>query len=261
MRPSSLLFCSALLVFGASAGAQTIPQRDAQAVNLLGQALTALGGTANIAAIKDSTVSGTIQMMPSGGSAGAVRTFTWTVAGNEFREQEGSGADARLFVSGHGKPASERGGKVGRINYHVARANLPFYLPELVLYTELSGQKYTLTFVGNSTLEGKAAIHVHISDDSDSVGKLVTPQEWYFDAASSLPLRVEFRLPSNENAADYSTAAFDFSDYQAAGGVLVPLRLTYFQDGKAVGVVSVSTARLNTGVLSSDFDAPEGGGE
>src|SRR5919108_1487682 len=223
-------------------------QRDALAVATLNEAIAVLGGSPSLAAIHDCVISGSIQR--STGGAPTVQTFTWTIAGDEFRLETG-GIAPGVFLSGHGSPASIRGGKTLALNYHVARANQPFFLPGYVLFAELNNPIYTLASAGSASVQGIAAIHIHISDDSDAVGKLVTAQDWFFDPATFLPLRVEFRLPTNENAADYSVASMDFADYRQTNGVMLPFRIAYSQDGQVSAIAMVDKAIFNSGIPPS----------
>jgi hypothetical protein len=236
----------------------TTAPRDVQSLNVLSQAVTAQGGSSNLLAIKDLILKGSLQTYPIGNAPSKTRNFTWTIASTEFRQEVNDASTSSAFLSGHGTPVSVRNGVSARINYHVAQANLPFYIPGYVLLNELSDPRYTIKYIGPATVEGKPALQVHITDDTDPVGQLVTPQEWYFDPVTFLPLRVEYRLPTNQNAAVYSAAAFEFFDYRAVNGVIVPYQLTYFRDGKPFASVSVSNVTLNSGVLPSAFDANVG---
>lgn len=238
------------------ARAQAInPARDAAAISTLQSVVAALGGIDNTAAIQSCIVTGTVQ---SSASNVVTKNFTWTTAGKEFRKDASGAFGTSTFTSGNGAPASVLNGSATLLNYHVARANLPFYLPAVVLFQELSAPNYTLKYVGSVVINGVKTVQVHISDDSDAVGKIVTPQEWYFDAVSFLPLRVQFRQPSNENANDYANATFNFSQYGLANGVLFPLQMTYSQDNSPDKAISVSSVNVNPAVSTAVFDAPKG---
>jgi hypothetical protein len=107
-------------------------------------------------------------------------------------------------------------------------------------------------------LNGTGAVQVHISDDSDPMGTLVTAQEWYFDPVSFLPLRVQYREPSNENAADYANAIFDMSQFTPFNGVLVPTTISY-SNSVANETITIGAVTFNSGVSQSVFDPPQGG--
>jgi hypothetical protein len=246
-----------LLIVGTAGAAAQGPERDSAAISTLQSAITALGGSNVISAIQDCILTGTISY-----NDGSSKTFNWTIAGIEFRrELDFPNGGSNIFFSGHGSPAWTRNGTTSVLNYHVARANLPFYLPPYVLYQELDNPIYTLRYVGAAQLNGKNAIQVHISDDSDKAGTLVTPQEWYFDPVSFLPLQVQFRQPSNENAANYLNATFNLSQFTPFNGVLVPSTISYSQNNVANEVIAIGTVTFNTGVPPQVFDPPQGGGQ
>ena len=233
------------------------PQRDAAAISTLQSAVSAMGGASLIETVQDCILTGSIQY-----SNGTSKTFNWTIAGSEFRrELDLPTGGATVFYSGHGSPAWTRNGSTSALNYHMDRANRPLYLPPYALFLDLNNSVYTLKYVGTVQLNGGNAIQVHISDDSDSVGSLVTPQEWYFDPVSFLPLQVQFRQPSNENAGDYSNATFAFSQFVAVGGVLAPATISYTQDNLPSQTITIGTVTFNTGVPPSVFDPPQGGGQ
>jgi hypothetical protein len=232
-----------------------VPIRDAAAISTLQSSIAAMGGSSVAATIQDWTVTGTLAGTVS---TQAAKTFTWTGAGTEFRVEVDSGSTTNVFVSGYGTPGRISNGTSSAINYHVARAALPFYLPAFLLQQHLNNTVLTLKYVGATTVNGLAAVQVHVSDDSDAVGSLVTPQEWYFDPVSFLPIHVDFRLPTNENANDYSPASFDFANTQLINGMLVPYQISYSKDGALFETFTVSSVVFNSGVPPVTFDPPQG---
>lgn len=241
------------LVTAASAVTQS-PERDAAAISTLQSAITALGGSNAIAAIQDCILTGSIL-----NQNGKTTNLTWTIAGSEFRSETTTAkGGTNVFLSGHGSPAWIVNGNTLALNAYVARANLPFYLPSVVILQELQNPAYTLRYIGTVQLNGASVIQIHVSDDSDSVGAMVTPQEWYFDPVSLLPIRVQFREPANEDVTNYSTGTYDMSQFTPVNGVLVPYTISHFDD-MTVEVLSVATVTFNSGVSPSVFDPPQGG--
>ena len=232
--------------------------RDGAAISLLQSSVSAMGGTNNWASVVDWTITGSVSMSAS---AQASKTFSWKGAGREFRLEVDDSTSTSVFLSGHGTPARISNGTSTAINYHVARASLPFYLPAYVLQRELNNSQLTLRYVGAATTNGRSALQVHVSDDSDAVGSLVTPHDWYFDPTSFLPLRVEFRLPANENAADYVKGAFDFAQFQPIAGLLVPFQVVLSRDYPPAKAFAVASVVFNSGLPVSVFDPSNGGNQ
>jgi hypothetical protein len=233
------------------------PERDAAAISTLQNAIAALGGASAIGSIQDCILIGSITY-----SDRSTKTFNWTIAGVEFRrELDFPNGGSSVFYSGHGSPAWTRNGTTSVLHYHVARASLPLYLLPYVLFQELNNSILTLKYVGAVQLNGSKVIQVHISDDSDAVGTLVTPQEWYLDPVSLLPVAVQFREPSNENAADYVNATYAFSQFVPFSGVLVPSTIFYAEDNSPNRTITIGSVTFNSGVSQSIFNPLQGGGQ
>jgi hypothetical protein len=232
------------------------PQRDSAAISTLQSAIAALGGVNTVGAIQDCILTGSIL-----NGDGTNSSFNWTIAGSEFLIQTTPAkGGTNTFLSGHGSPAWVVNNSVTSLNSYMARANLPFYLPAYALYEELNNPVLTLQYVGLVRLNGAQAIQIHISDDSDAVGTLVTAQEWFFDPVSFLPVQVQFREPSNESPSDYQTATLGMSQFVPYNGVLVPSAI-FFTDSVSSENITISAVTINSGVAQGIFDPPQGGGQ
>src|SRR5271169_493980 len=220
LRSAALLLLFAIAL---PANAQGGPVRDASAIAVLQNSASAMGGLSSWQSIQDWTIAGKVSISGSGRPA---NKFSWIGSGTEFRLETDTSSTANIFLSGHGSPARIFDGTVTSINYFVARANPPLYLPGVRLVQELNNSQLTIQYVGTAVVHGVAAVQIHVSDDSDVVGSLVTPHEWYFDATKFLPLQVQFRLPPNENAADYLTGTLDFWQLQPVNGLLAPSQIS-----------------------------------
>jgi hypothetical protein len=128
------------------------------------------------------------------------------------------------------------------------------------LYAELQNSNYTLSYIGTATVAGKSAIRIHSFDSSDNIGPLVTPQDWYFDPTSFLPLRVEYLFPYQDDANRASPLSMDFANFQSVSGILVPYQLQLHLISAST-TATVTSATFNAGLSSSTFDPPSGGGQ
>ena len=256
-----LLFVALFLpVLGHSQKPEQPPvQRDPQALAILQNSIAAMGGLAAAAQVTDTVVMGNVQ--PAASSSVKPGTFTWKTAGPDFRYEKQSATASQVFVSGHGQPASIRGGAVTSFKPHITLANPPLHLPALFLTTVLGNKQYSVNFVGKADVNGAPAVKVRISLDTDPLSSLVTPQDWYFDAASAIPLRVEHRLPDNRRPENFVLAADEFADFRVVAGLLVPFKITSYEEGKLVAVETVTAVSFNNGLTSSEFDAPTGGAQ
>jgi hypothetical protein len=246
-----VVFCVSFSLFSQNPPAT----RDDQALKILEVAIGSLGAANSVNTVHDCVLTGTSE---SDSNPNLGREFTWTIAEDEFRFDVKSAKGTGFFVSGHGTPANMSNGKLSRVNYHVAKGNVPYYLPGLLLSREITNPSFGVTYVGLADIGGRQAAHVHLGDLSNKLASLVTPQEWYFDLSSGLPLRVEFRIPPNENAADFIKGTYDFSDFRSVGGMLTPFQISFSEGYLPLRVIHFNSVTFNVGVSQSVFDAPQG---
>ena len=238
--------------------AQTTPvSRDATAVSLLQQSITAMGGAPSIAAITGCTTIATIQAVDATGVTVSQKQAMWIFSGSEIKDQVTDGSTTHVLVSGHGNGKSSD--LQQPIRRHVILAQIPFHLPAYVLSSDFLNANYSIIYVGSVSFNGQSALKVHLSNDSTPVSSVISYQDWFFDPNTYLPLRVEFRLPSNENAADYEEGAFNFSQFGTVSGVYTPMQIDSFMDGQLTSHIAIVSHVFNPQVSASIFDsvAPE----
>jgi len=245
----------------ATTSTQSPPQRDPAAVSVITKAIQVLGGAASGSQVQTIQTSGAIASVS--GSSQTPGTFVWkdqiTASGFEFRSEFQSVAGTVVLLSGHGKPAQTLGATTQTLPSHVGEAVLPFHLPPILLAAELSNPNYSLTVVGQATVNGQPAIRLHFSIDTDDLRKAISPHDWYFDSQSGLPLRVEYRVPSTGNALNFRRIAAEFGDFRKVGALLLPFKITISNDGSPQNVITIASILLNPNVPPADFDLPAGG--
>jgi hypothetical protein len=260
MRNILLWFC--VLTFSvptfAQQSAAVAPQRDPAALATLQSVIAAMSGQTTLPQITSAQITGTIN--PVGNSGYSAGNFTWTVAlttvGYEFRNQFQSSGNTQIFVSGHGAPAVSANGKVTRLLGHMSQAVSLNHTPLLALLAATLNTGITVTQSSPAQIGNVLAMHIHISDDADQVTQAVTPQEWYFDPNTSLPLRVVYRAPDSLNALSWTSESRDFANWQSLVGVLLPLQVTNSSKGVPTTVTTISSIQLNVPVAQSQFDLP-----
>jgi len=238
------------------------PVRDPQAVALVQQSLTAMGGTA-VGAILNAQVQGTLT--PTASSDVPSGNFTWlddfSGASFEFRDEVDTTDAVRVEVSGHGSPAVQQGTTINPLRSHVTYTALPYHLPAVLLSREMANGKYSIHMAGPVTVEARPALQVIINSDAGTLDKYLSEQHWDFDAASGLPLRIEYRLPNVYYSDQWVQAAVEFSNYKVVSGLAVPFQVTFFEDSKAVAAATISSVTFNVGTSSSQFDLLTGGAQ
>jgi outer membrane lipoprotein-sorting protein len=234
-----------------------VPTRDPGAVAALQNSLAAMGGLRAIAAVQNSVTLGTRQAaegntLPSG-------DFTWETSGDQFRYDEPAKSGRAVFVSNGQSPQQEVDGKVSRVPRHIAEALFPFQLPAVTLLRELQNPSYSITFKGNKMLNGAAVVHIRTVLMTDAVTIAVTPQDWYFDAQSFLPVQVAHLLPYANDALKSVRAEDHFSEYRSVSEVQIPFQIGQYQSRQLRCTYELKSVEFNTKVSASDFTVAGGG--
>jgi len=251
---------SFLLVLGSSPRLKSqlstaTPQRDTQAVGAIQNALAAMGGASTMAQVHNVIVQGS--MLPAQGNT-PIGSFTmkdqFGAQVHEFKDSFQSAALTQTFVSGHGKPGLLSNGHTKNFNPWTANFRLPVHLPGIILKGLLADTNCNIAFAGQTTINGLATIHIQFHIDTDIVQQTLSVQDWYFDPSTTLPLRVEYRIPDSSDPLLFISAAADFSDFRPVQGVLFPFRIASFEDGKPQNVLALTSVVINQSVSSSEFD-------
>jgi len=228
---------------------QTAASRDATAVNIANQAISAMGGTAAIGQINDCLAQGNVQRPLD--SIAPSASFTWKNSGAEFRyEQDGR----PTIMTGHGKPAKLNGGKTTRLLANATISDFPAHLAASQLLKRLNDSRYGFAALDDSQAAGRPAARIKIWFNGTNLIQTLTTQVWFIDKASALPLRVEYVVPDLHNASLQGHFAVDLSDWRTISGVLVPYRITTYLDQLKVYEANISTLSFNSGILAADFD-------
>lgn len=238
--------------------AQASPARDPRALSVITQALAAMRVQAPITMV---VLTGTVAAAPESQDPGGSFTSTVEVGANgyEVRNEFESNGVRSIFVSGHGTPRFSIGSRVRKMSAHVTMITAPSQLPILELINALNNQKYKVTEGPTIQIGGVPALAIHISNEADSVTRSVTPQDWYFDPTTGLPLRWQFLIPDTLNAGhSVWKGTKDFANYQIMDGVLLPSQIIYSRDDKPASITTISSVQFNVSVPDSAFDLSQG---
>lgn len=232
------------------------PVRDPQAIAAVERVLTALGGQAAQLQIRTTSLQGTVETANSA----VPGSFLWEddLSGPkpEFRKELHFGSSTRIFVSGHGSPVASHDGVRRSLMQHTALASPPFYLPGVVLATALRYPHVSIRLIHD---DRSPLIHVLTSWDLNPLTAFITPQDWYFDPGTLLPVRVEYRVPNTENASKAEPASLEFSDFRSISGIGVPFRVVSHGPDGQTRVFTVTSAQTNIPFSPSYFEVNGGG--
>ncbi len=252
----SLFLAGAVAAQTSSPTTSSQPVRDPQAIVVVEQAMAALGGHEAHRGVRSVAIKGTMQEPDSQAASSFLWEDDFTGKTPEFRKEVRSGNSVRTFVSGHGTPAHIQEGKVRQMPAQAAWAAPPFYLPGIVLARELKNQSYSFRLI-QSAGDGPL-IHVRVSWELNSVTASLGAQDWYFDPGNSLPVRVQYMLPSTAKPGYLKSAAIEFSDFRSNAGIAVPFHMTnYGVDGKARSFI-ITEVQTNATFGASHFEAQGG---
>ena len=239
------------------------PQRDPLAVATISKAIAALGFAPGGGPM---SVRLTGSVSPTPGSEEPAGTFTSVVelseSGYQVRNEFEYADDGKqtLFIAGRKGAGFAFGKRVINMSAHLAMITGPSQMPILELIRATTNAKYHVSGGAPMQIGATSALHIKTIDETDIVSKNVTPQDWYFDPVSGLPMRWEFQVPDtfNATAPSLQTGAKEFSNWQTINGMLLPMQLTYFRDGHAASVTTIRTAEFGVQISESAFDLPKG---
>ena len=234
--------------------AAAAPVRDAQAVAAIQHSIVALGGAVNLQ-VYNAVVQGTIHDVSSHPNLTATFVWKddWSGSRPEFRRETHQGDLTDIFASGGGKPGNSHNGQTTAVPFYAAYSCAAFHLPGIVLAVELADTRYSFSFMGDASVDGAPAVEVQTSLTTHPVTEALTTQNWYFDAKSGLPLRVEYRVTSTLHIMKYKTVSIDFSNFSSVSGVLLPLQMREHGLAGETDIVTVTSVVLNSGVSPADF--------
>lgn len=242
--------------------------RDPQAVLILERAITAMGGRASVAALTDVVATGTVTLTGRASDPRGPGTFLWednlTDSLHNFRkETRYADGSNNILVSKDGQASRSRPGAAPETyGSHVALANPPFHMPLILLLRHLDDPTYSFTLRGSSTTNGLTIVDVHAESTKNPLTTLLSPQDWYFDAATGLPVSVDARFPETSHAFTYTVATVIFADYRSVQGLLVPFRLQIDvkQIKASTTIYTLQTVEFNHSLSSSEFEIQTGAG-
>jgi hypothetical protein len=235
------------------------PVKEPRAVQVVQTAITALGGAAGIGQIQTWQLQGQSQRSTKNGNE--TDTVTWEQSGSEFRVQTDGPSGTNLVVTGHGKPAVVASAGTKAMPAHVIRAMFVHALVAPMLLRESQDPNCSIEYGGTTMLGSESVTVIQTAVRATQMEAMVTPQTWYFDTSSGLPVRVELRLPAVVGPRLYAPTVVDFSDYRNVGGALYPFRIVRSEFGKQSAVVTLQSVDVNKPIPSGDFDGPAGGAQ
>jgi hypothetical protein len=214
-----------------SSSTATQPASDPQAVAVIQAAITALGGAAAIGHPQGWTFQAAIEGPRGNGSV----TYAMGWDGgpvNQIKLPNGATKKARpaqsLFI-----PAA-----IGA-----------------VLLTESRDSSFFMKYSGTTTIDSKPVSEVIFSA---TVVPSFPSQTWWFDSATSLPVRVEFVLPAEIGSRRSVNGLVELTDYRSVSGVMHPFRIIMYSGTQPPQVITLQSVGPSTTAPPLSFDGASG---
>jgi outer membrane lipoprotein-sorting protein len=252
MRGHWLGFLFAISALVGLAAAQSVPSNSPQALTVLRQAVTAMGGSAP----GDSTASGTITI--TAGSLTENGTIVVLTRGGDQTFEQILTAEAGTVVYSQGSASQVQGAIVTQLPMElVVTAQCPdFPLPLLV--SVLNGPNSAYKYVGLETLNGVSVHHIQFWNSFASTPQLsvlagFSRRDIWVDATSGLPLRISYIDHPAQGAVAATSVDVTFSNYTTFGGVLYPTTIQKSLNGTPWATITITSVVFNTGLTDANF--------
>jgi hypothetical protein len=240
---------------------QPSPTRDAQAVSLANQALSALVGST---AITDATVQGTANFIA--GSDQETGTAT-------LEARMGYESRAVLSLSG-GQRSEVRNGSSGlpqgkwsgsdatwhTIPLHSCWTDPTWFFPALTIQSAFNDPQISFSYVGQETKEGLTVQHFQVSrvapgqtSKATTLIQRLSQVDFYLDSTTHLPVAIDFNAHPDTDAGQDLPVEIQFSGWHSANGIQVPSRIQKLLQGSLTLDLSALTVSVNTGLPQTDF--------
>jgi hypothetical protein len=239
----------------------TTTTRDPQAMSVLSNAVTALGGSA-IAAIQDTVVQATFTP-PQGHGAGPGTVTFKTKGANKIRSDASNGSATAIAIFNNGRefrttpkgltPAQSANADHKRIEH----------LPALMLAQELARNDFSASYVGKETVEGHSVNHIRlfrISNRNPAADAQLTKNSElnvFVDAQTYQIVKISFPYVAETDWRQSVPMEIYYDAYQTVNGIAVPFHVRTVFNGQPAGELQVTSVAINQGTPDSVFNGSQ----
>lgn len=255
-----VIAASLLLVVSSSAqtpqtpgSTATGPQRDAQAVTLLQQSISAFGP----AQPSDSTATGNVTITAgSSTTQGTVTIMTRGTTQSSIQFQMPS--DSWSVISSSGQANKIEASATTVMPLELSASYQSFYFPLAYLSGVLSNPDYAIQYVGQETIGSSSANHIQVQNTFNSVPNFqflaqFTLADIWLDATTALPVKIAMIRRFGGGGALSYPMAIAYSNYQVVSGVKYPFTIQEYVTGTVWATTTIQSVTFNTGLTDSNF--------
>jgi hypothetical protein len=226
------------------------PVRDAQALTIITQSLTAMGA---IAAPTRMTLAHGTATYPDG-TTKAVKFET--IGTDRVRHDIGTGEFT--FVANGGDGFLVLHGKKQKLQYWATAYQRPEHLPSLCLMADYQNPNLQVQYVGLENIDGNPAHHLRLSvvptdNSSPTLVDLMSEFHVWIDEKSMLVVKTRHFDFSPEAIQNRTPVEIFYSDYRLQDGATVPFHLVRFIAADKQFEINFSDISLMTSVSAVDF--------
>lgn len=246
-----LLFLN--LLVAPAGGAQQLPQRDPQALYLLVQSVSIMGGDVP----SSSLAVGTVELVEGSlTEAGAVRTLTRGLEQTQEEIQTSRGLRARVYSNGRAANLTDTG--IEGLSLEMAQSSQSPNFPLVLIASALNNPDFAFVYLGQENFEGSQVHHIrfwntYASDPRFQHLAEFSVKDLWIDAASGLPRKLSYdQREAAGNAPSFRIEAY-YSDYRDIGGVLYPFLIERSFNGTPWATIKIDNVVLNADLSDADF--------
>jgi hypothetical protein len=240
--------------------AQKTAPSSTQASQLLQQSLAALRGNTSLS---DVTLSGSARRIAgSDDESGSVtyKVLSTGAARFDFSYPSGTVSEARSANSA--TPSGFWIGPDGR-SHPAAQHNLwsdPSSFPAFAVARLYSSPSVVVTLVGQEMKNGRSVYHLSATEQFPQVSRSAAALlqhlaqiELFLDAATVLPVAIDFNTHPDNDALMDLPVEFQFSDYRAVSGAQVPFHIQRLLNNNLILDLQFQSVVTNSGISTSSL--------
>jgi len=252
-RPFSIFL--AVFLFSISVAAQQPPLRDPQALAILAQSLTVIGG----ATPGDSVASGNVTFYVGGEEEKAtLRILTRGL--RQYRQEVNTSSRQRVLTFSRGRASSHYGTDSEKLLSHNAVNDYCPYFPLASIMADLKNPDLAVQYLGAESIDGSPGHRVRLWNTfasnpeaaSAEIGRYTATEVW-IDATSLLPRKLAFSVFAREAPNEPIPVEITYAAYGNFGGVLYPTRILKNFNGTPYALIEIQQVLLNVGLTEADF--------
>jgi|SRR5580698_1185961 hypothetical protein len=231
------------------------PIRDAQAITVIQNSMTAMGGQ-NLSGVANIQETITLTDLENGTSSTAAATITANQS-NAFRSdvQDSSGNNlTTIWTEGRAQMQSASGvEELPRSAF--GNAGLT-HIPLLSVLSHWQDPEIALQYVGLETIGSSSAYHLRLQsplDPSLGLGAYDLPCDFYIDSQSFFVTRLIYAVRSPADLSKASAITANYGNYTSVSGLMIPFSVNYTSGDNLLVSQTVQSAVVNAPISSSQF--------